>query len=148
MRKNLVNAIKLPSSNRIFGHDDDSFEESVLVSLLYEAYKRKLTNKTKIIITDEYLPNDVPEEVCDSSYLKLKKSTITFAGLKDIYKRYWKSDYSPEVEEERKKMNFQDLEKQKERADAWGPFLYFGRLEKKKEELREIAKEKGINIQI
>lgn len=120
MRKNLVNAIKLPSSNKIFGRDDDSFEKSVLVSLLYEAYKRKLTNKAKVIITNEYLPNDVSEEVCDSSYLKLKKSTITFAGLKELYKRYYKSDYSSE--EDRSKNKLESLKKQGEKTWAWLPY--------------------------
>ena len=143
MGKNLVNAVKLPSSSKVFGHDDDSFEESVLVSLLEESCKRKLSNKTKIIITNEYMPNDVPEDICDSSYFKSKKEIISLIELKSLYKKIFHIDYSPEFEKERTRLEFADLEKQRERADAWGPWMYSARLENEKKELREIAKEKG-----
>lgn len=125
MGKNIANAVKLPSSNKIFGRDDDSFEELVLFSLLEESYKRKLSNKTKIIITDEYMPDDVPENVCDSSYLKLKKSSISIYELKELYKKYWKMDYSPEVEDEKKINNLKGLKNQGEKTWAWVPYQVY-----------------------
>ncbi|MDP2672461.1 MAG: hypothetical protein Q8O84_01470 [Nanoarchaeota archaeon] len=135
MKKNLANAVKLPSSIKVFGHDDDSFEESVLFSLLEESCKRKLSNKTKIIITDEYIPDNIsiPETADLRNYIKLKKSTITFAGLKEIYKRYWKVDYSSEVEDRSKSSHLEDLKKEGEKIWAWLPYQVH---------LRENSKEK------
>ncbi len=113
MRKNLVNAIRLPSSNKIFGHDDDSFDERVLCSLLEEAHKRKLPNKTKIIITEEYFPDNlpVPEDADLRLYLKTKKSATTFVELKELYKKYYHGDYFLE-----------SLKKQGEKTWAWLPY--------------------------
>ncbi|MEK6823458.1 MAG: hypothetical protein AABY06_00325 [Nanoarchaeota archaeon] len=121
MGKNLVNAVKLPSSNKIFGHDDDSFEESVLFSLLEESCKRKLSNKTKIIITNEYLPDIAFSDDANLRlYFKTKKSTTTFAKLKELYKEYWKRDYSPE--KDRSKNNLEYLRKEGEKIWAWLPY--------------------------
>ena len=121
MGKNLVNAVKLPSSSKVFGHDDDSFEESVLFSLLEESCKRKLSNKTKIIITNEYLPDIAFSDDANLRlYFKTKKSTTTFAKLKELYKEYWKRDYSPE--KDRSKNNLEYLRKEGEKIWAWLPY--------------------------
>jgi len=150
MKKNLANAVRLPSSNKIFGHDDDSFEENVLFSLLEESCKRKLSNKTKIIVTGEHIPDDIeiPETADLRNYIKLEKSTITFAELKELYKKYWKMDYSSEFEEERKINNLEGLRKQGEKIWAWGPWVYLNRLNNEREELQKIAEEKGFQYSV
>ena len=135
--KNIIKAVKLPGSNEIFGNDDDSFEKSVLVSLLEESYKRKLADKIKIIVTEEYYLNNTLDEINSPAYPKYKKSTISFAELKFLYKKTFHTDYSPETEKERKRIDISNFEKQKERADAWGPWMYWNRLNNERKELEK-----------
>jgi len=149
MKKNLANAVKLPSSNRIFGRDNGDFEKNILVSLLNEAYKRKLLNKTKIIVSNVYMTKNAPNNLWDySDYFELKKSQMNLAKLKKLYRNTFGVNYSPEFEEERKRNEFAALEKEGEKVGAWGSYLYLGRLENEKEELKKIAKEKGFQYSL
>lgn len=103
-KKSLINAIRLPSSKKIFGHDDGTCDTSTLVALLEEGLKKKLISKDKIIITEEYLP----ENVCDNpgiGSLRDRKAIITYGKLKELYKNFFGKKYSPEVEQEREGFN-------------------------------------------
>lgn len=103
-KKNLVGAIKLPSSNNVFGHDDGTYETNTLVALLREGLKRKLKPTDKVIIIEEYLPAGV----CDNpgfGNLKDRKSTITYEELVNLYEKQFHQKYSSEAEKERKSLD-------------------------------------------
>jgi len=91
-------AIKLSSSERIFGHDDGTCDTNTLVSLLEEGLKMELKSEDKIIITEEYLP----EGVCDNpgvGSLRNRKSIITYGRINEVYESFFGKRYSSEVYE-------------------------------------------------
>lgn len=96
--------IKLPSSKKVFGHDDGTCDVKTLVSLLGEGLKRKLKSMDKISIIEEYLPAGV----CDNpttANLKDRKSTITYGRLNELYVEFFDKKYSSEAEQEREEFN-------------------------------------------
>jgi hypothetical protein len=106
--------IKLPSSKKVFGHDDGTCEEKTLVSLLEEGSKRKLKLRDKIFITEEYLPDDFLGDSPTLANLKNRPSTITYSELNRLYENRYGKKYSPEAEKERRESEF-DLETERNR---------------------------------
>jgi hypothetical protein len=94
--------IKLPSSKKVFGHDDGTCEEKTLISLLEEGSKRKLKLRDKIFITEEYLPDDFLGDSPTLANLKNRPSTITYGELNRLYENRYGKKYSFKEEEERK----------------------------------------------
>jgi hypothetical protein len=144
-------AIRLRSSNKVYGHDDGSFVEHTLVSLLEEGWKKKLKDNDRVIVTDEYLrdnfnSDDIPTE----NDLRLKKEIITYGELKRVYERTFDREYSPEEEKERSDFQLACLEKEGERRGAWGMYSqtmsYIRAIEEDREEKRLIENrdEKGL----
>lgn len=113
-KKSLVNAIKLPSSKKIFGHDNGNYEEGTLIALLEEGLKKNLKSTDKIMIIEEYLP----EGVCENpgiGNLKDRPSTITYGELNQLYENRFNKKYSPEEENERKVFDQEALMKSSQR---------------------------------
>ena len=83
--------------------------ESVLISLLNEAYTKKLTKGVNIQVTREHniSRNDYPR-------LSDKKLYLAYSTLNNLYKKISGEDYSPEIEEERQ----QDIANFKENLEA------------------------------
>jgi hypothetical protein len=102
-------AIKLPSSKKVFGHDDGTCDEKTLASLLEEGLKRKLKPKDKIFITEEYLPDDFLGDSPTSANLKHKQSIITYGELNKLYENFFERKYSPEEEKERRNFEAETL---------------------------------------
>ena len=146
VRKNLTNAIKLPSSRKVFCHGDGTFEKNTLIALLEEGWKRKLKSKDKIITTEDYLPDSFYEKggSCPTENdLRFKKEIVTYGELNKIYERMFDEKYSPEAEEERNNFEMDVIERQGQRREAWGWYAHtmaveraIEREQKREEQLR------------
>jgi hypothetical protein len=97
--------IKLPSSKKVFGHDDGTCEKATLIALLGEGFKRKLNPTDKIFITEEYLPDDFLGDSPTLANLKNRQSTITYGELNKLYENRYGKKYSPEAEKERRELD-------------------------------------------
>jgi hypothetical protein len=134
-------AIVLPSSGKVYGHDDDSYVEHTLVALLDEASSIRLTDKDNIVTMCEYLPDDFPDDVDPTiSDLKLKKEIIKYKDLKDTYKMSFGREYSPQSDEERRDFKLAVMEREGQRRAAWGNYAatmdYIRAVEEAQEEQR------------
>lgn len=131
-KSKLETAVRLPSSDKLFLHDDDSFEEKVLVSLLEEAHGKKLPMKTKIIFTERKLDYDqlpigydtMPEYYNSlENYLVYFESEISLEELHELYEKVFKSKFTPEEAEERRSFEMAVMEKRAQGRAAWGVYV-------------------------
>lgn len=103
--------IRLSSSGEIFSREDTLYEEEVLLSLLSEASKKRLSLSTKVLITEEYLDPNMPESCQDpETYLEIRESEISVKDLQEFYKNLVGEDYSLEGEEARQEHETRFLE--------------------------------------
>ena len=111
-------AIKLPNSDKVFGHDNGDYEEHVFLSLLEEATKKGLENSVLIKATDDWF--DIPDDYDSSNleiYKKFKTNSITVEELRSMYKQRYGMDYS--IEEERGRHRFQINMADKRHQNIW-----------------------------
>ncbi|MGY4884523.1 MAG: hypothetical protein ACP5NZ_03005 [Nanobdellota archaeon] len=117
-------AIKLPSSENVYGHDDGSYVESTLIALLDEASNMGLKDNDRIITMCEYLPDDFPDDIDPTlADLKLKKEIMRYKDLKDTYKMSFGREYSPQTDEERRDFRMAVIEREAQRRGAWGWYV-------------------------
>lgn len=117
-------AIRLPSSEKVYGHDDGSFVEHTLVALLDEASSMGLKDNDRIITMCEYLPDDFPDDVDPTlADLKLKKEIMSYRDLKAVYKMGFGVEYSSQTDEERRDFRMAAMEREGQRRGAWGWYV-------------------------
>ena len=116
----------LDSSEDVLYHDNCSYEENTLVSLLQEAHPKNLSPNTKIRITRERLRKNYDENNPTVEDLIRYKSSVTLKELKDTYQKLTNRQFTPENEERRSDFRFTLLEKERERIDGAVPYLVFG----------------------
>jgi hypothetical protein len=133
-------AIELPSSGKVYGHEDGSYVEHTLISLLDEASSMGLKDNDRIVTRSEFLPDDFPEDVDPTlADLKLKKEIMSYRDLKSVYKRSFGIEYSYETEEERSNFRMAAMEREGQRRGAWGWYVQTMAVERavEKEQKRE-----------
>ena len=122
MGKKINDYVELPSSGSVLWHDNGSGEENTLVDLLDEAWNLELKDSQKILVTYEEL-GYFDEEKGEEPFVISKNDFETFGSLKKTYFSWNNKEYSPEVEIERAKFNYEMLDKEGERRGAWGAYM-------------------------
>jgi hypothetical protein len=81
-------AVKLRCSGRPFIHADTSYNELVLIELLNEAFRKRLSKKTKVITCREELPS-LPEGAIPNEDMLIFKPYFVKVG--DLCRMYMDS---------------------------------------------------------
>ncbi len=90
-------AVKLPSSSRPFINGDTSYDESVLVKLLFESSAKRLPKSTKIITCRMELPPLPENAIPNQDMLIAKPYFITVGDLQKMYRHsHPGTDFIPE----------------------------------------------------